>query len=94
MGISKEQLAAIIGGKARDLCSQQGEAVINEARRLNRDAGYYDEDPANYDGDADYYDSMYTSEVEAPTRRKKVGELYGSNRKVQRILQRNKNKNR
>lgn len=74
MGISKEQLAAIIGGKARDLCSPQGDAMINEARRLNRDAGYVDEDPANYDGDADYYDSMYTSEVEAPTRRRKVGD--------------------
>lgn len=74
MGISKEQLAAIIGGKARELCSPQGDAMINEARRLNMDAGYVDEDPANYDGDANYFDSLYTSEVEAPSKRRKTSD--------------------
>lgn len=66
MGVSKEQLAAIIGGKARELCSPQGESMINEAARINRGEQYLDEDPANYDGDAAYFDSLFSNEVEAP----------------------------
>ena len=73
MGVSKEQLAAIIGGKARELCSPQGETKINEAARINRGEGYLDEDPANYDGDAAYFDSLFSNEVEAPQPRMRNG---------------------
>lgn len=66
MGVSREQLAAIIGGKARELCSPEGDSMINEAARINRGEGYLDEDPSNYDGDAAYFDSLFTNEVEAP----------------------------
>ena len=75
MGLSHEQLAAIIGGKARELCSPEGESMINEAARINRGNNYYDEDPSNYDGDAAYFDSLYTSEAEPPRRRTNSGDI-------------------
>lgn len=63
MGISKEQLQAIIGGKARDLCSPQADSMLNEVQRINNQGGFVDDDPSNYDGDADYFDSLYTNSV-------------------------------
>lgn len=61
MGVSREQLQAIIGGKARELCSPSADSMLNEVQQLNRNNGYLDDDPSNYDGDAEYFDSLYSS---------------------------------
>lgn len=59
MAINKEKLASIISGRARELCSVQGDKKISgfQGSRNN-----YDPDPNSF-GDADYYDKMYLSEA-------------------------------
>lgn len=62
MPVSKEQLAKIIGGKARELCSPEGDRMISEARG-SRGGGGYDQNPNEYD-DYEQYDRMYLNEDE------------------------------
>lgn len=62
MPVTKEQLAKIIGGKARDLCSPEGDKMISEARGANRQGGgVYDPNPNDYD-DYEDFDRMYLNE--------------------------------
>lgn len=62
MPVTKEQLAAIIGGRAREMCSVQNDKKLNEmAGRVNIDSGYFDDpDPYTYNdgGAADKFDAM------------------------------------
>ena len=58
MGVSKEQLAKIIAGRSRELCSVEGDRLIDEAKN-RRSSDYYDPDPSSYN-DAEYFDSLYT----------------------------------
>lgn len=60
MPVSKEQLAAIIGGKARELCKPENSSA---RPRTNLNEGY-DVDPSYYDADAEKFDAMYSSECE------------------------------
>lgn len=62
MPVSKEQLAKIIGGKARELCSPEGDRLISEARS-SRNGNMYDPNPNDYD-DYEQFDSMYLNEDE------------------------------
>ena len=58
MPISKSQLEQILNGKARKLCSPEGDSMVNEmAGRVNTQS--YDPDPSSYDMDSDEFDSMY-----------------------------------
>jgi hypothetical protein len=59
MSINKEKLAAIISGKARDLCSPQGDRLINEYSGNRKNL--IDPNPDSFD-DSSYFDSMYLSE--------------------------------
>lgn len=59
MSINKEKLAAIISGKARDLCSPQGDRLINEYSSNRKNL--IDPNPDSFD-DSSYFDSMYLSE--------------------------------
>lgn len=62
MSISKEQLQAIIGGKARQMCSPENDRKYNELAgrfSINENGN---PDPSEYDCDADEFDSMYLSE--------------------------------
>lgn len=61
MPVSKEQLAKIIGGKARELCSPEGDRMISEARNSRNGGGGYDPNPNEYD-DYEQYDRMYLNE--------------------------------
>ena len=63
MAISQEQLAAIIGGRARQLCAPENERLIESYTSRNK-AALNDPDPSYYDDDADAYDSMYMSTEE------------------------------
>jgi hypothetical protein len=60
MAISQEQLAAIIGGRARQLCSPENDKLIESYKRSNNNLN--DPDPSYYDSDAAEYDNMYLSE--------------------------------
>lgn len=62
MGATKEQLLAkILSGKARELCSPNGDRKINEAVS-NRNSNYnYDPDPNEYN-DYEEFDDMYLNE--------------------------------
>lgn len=60
MAISQEQLAAIIGGRARQLCSPENGKLIESYTRNN--SNFNDPDPSYYDSDAAEYDNMYLSE--------------------------------
>lgn len=60
MAISQEQLAAIIGGRARQLCSPENDKLIESYTRNN--SNFNDPDPSYYDSDAAEYDNMYLSE--------------------------------
>jgi hypothetical protein len=59
MSINKEKLAAIISGKARNLCSPQGDRLINEYSSNRKNL--IDPNPDSFD-DSSYFDSMYLSE--------------------------------
>ena len=62
MPVSKEQLAKIIGGKARELCSPEGDRLISEAHN-SRSGNGYDPNPNDYD-DYEQFDRMYLNEDE------------------------------
>ena len=57
MPISKQQLEKILNGKARQLCSPEGDDMVNEM--TGRRGGSYNPDPSSYDMDADDFDAMY-----------------------------------
>lgn len=57
MAINKEKLAEIINGKARELCSESGNRLIDKKRNNN-----FDPDPNSY-SDYEIYDRMYLSEA-------------------------------
>ena len=61
MAVSKQQLAQIIG-KARDLCSPEGDRLV-ESYRGQGNSGNNDPDPSQYD-DYSQYDSMHFSEID------------------------------
>ena len=62
MPVSKEQVAKIIGGKARELCSPEGDRMISEAHS-SRNGNGYDPNPNDYD-DYEQFDRMYLNEDE------------------------------
>lgn len=55
MAISKEQLAKIIGGPAKELCNRQLSETTTRKNTSNPS-------PSDYDSDADYFDSLYLSD--------------------------------
>ena len=56
MAINKERLASIISGRARELCSMNGDKLINEKKKSQ-----YDPNPDSYN-DSEFFDKMYLSE--------------------------------
>lgn len=62
MAISKEQLAAIISGRAKHLCNPEGDRMV-ESRMKHSAVNLDNPDPSAYDSDADVFDSMYTSSL-------------------------------
>lgn len=62
MAISKEQLAAIISGKAKHLCNPEGDRMV-ESRMKHSTGGFDNPDPSLYDSDADAFDSMYSASL-------------------------------
>ena len=61
MAISKEQLAAIISGRAKELCNSEFDRMVESKTsrgKLNNPS------PSDYDDDAGMYDSMYINEEE------------------------------
>lgn len=58
MPINKEKLASIISGRARELCSVNGDKLISESKKRNQE---YDPNPDSYN-DSEYYDKMFLSE--------------------------------
>jgi uncharacterized GH25 family protein len=64
MAISKEQLASIINGKAKQLCNPEGDRIV-EGYARNTGIGLNDPNPSSYDYDADAFDKMYLSESES-----------------------------
>ena len=61
MAISKEQLSAIIGGRAKDLCNPNFDKMVESKKSHNN--GVHPS-TSDYDYDADKYDKMYLSEDE------------------------------
>lgn len=62
MGVSKQELLSkILSGKARDLCSPEGDRLISEARNQNRGVNGYNPNPNEYN-DYQEFDSMYLNE--------------------------------
>lgn len=57
MAISQQQLASIISGKARMLCSEAGDRAVQQ--HLSNKNNSFDPDPSSYDDDAQEFDSMY-----------------------------------
>ena len=65
MAISKEQLASIISGKARQLCGPEGDRLVESySGKQNMRGNFNDPDPASYDDDALEFDNMYLSSLE------------------------------
>lgn len=65
MAISKEQLASIISGKARQLCGPDGDRLVESySGKQGIRGNFNDPDPASYDDDALEFDSMYLSSIE------------------------------
>jgi hypothetical protein len=62
MAISKEQLAAIISGRAKHLCNPEGDRMV-ESRMRHSSANLDNPDPSMYDSDADAFDAMFTSSI-------------------------------
>lgn len=61
MAISKEQLSAIISGRAKDLCNPNFDKMVESKKSHNNGAH---PSTSDYDYDADKYDKMYLSEDE------------------------------
>lgn len=59
MAISQQQLASIISGKARMLCSEAGDRAVQQ--HLSNKNNGFDPDPSSYDDDgfSQEFDSMY-----------------------------------
>lgn len=57
-----EQLSKIIEGRAKYLCSPEGEKLINRKSRGANGAALNDPDPADYTADANKWDRLYLSE--------------------------------
>ena len=57
MAISKEQLSAIIGGRAKDLCSPTFDKMVESRTSFHNGAN--NPSTSEYDHDADMYDRMY-----------------------------------
>ena len=60
MGINKEKLASIISGRARALCSVNGDKLVSE-KISNKNTTNYDPDPSSFT-DYEQYDKLYLSE--------------------------------
>jgi hypothetical protein len=65
MGISKEQLASIITGRAKNLCNPEGDRLV-EGYTQGGNRGGYDPDPSSFNDDADRFDRMYLSSYDEP----------------------------
>lgn len=84
MPVSKEQLAAIIGGHARELCSPQTDRVLDSyAGRARMDEGY-DPDPCGYDdgGAAERYEAMLGFGSSTPSRDMSYSQSSASNSRM------------
>ena len=66
MGVSKQELLKILNGKARDLCSPQGDRMISEKQSPNKFDSNYNPNPDDY-GDYEEFDRMYLNEDEENT---------------------------
>lgn len=66
MAVDRKKLEAIIGGRARTMCSPEYDRKLNEyAGRTNNMGGVaYNPDPSYYDADADKFDAMYSATFE------------------------------
>ena len=66
MAVDRKKLEAIIGGRARAMCSPEYDRKLNEfAGRTNTAGGAaYDPNPSYYDYDADKFDAMYSATFE------------------------------
>jgi hypothetical protein len=64
MAISQQQLAAIIGGKARQLCSPENEKLIEGYTSRGKVTDLNNPDPSEYDSDAAEFDRMYLSSTD------------------------------
>lgn len=62
MAISKDQLAAIITGKARHLCNPEGDKMV-ESKMTHTKKDLDNPDPSMYDKDAIMFDSMYSASL-------------------------------
>lgn len=62
MAISKEQLAAIISGRAKHLCNPEGDRLV-ESRMKHSATDLDNPDPSLYSSDADAFDSMYSASL-------------------------------
>lgn len=83
MAISKEQLAAIISGRAKHLCNPEGDRMV-ESRMKHSAVNLDNPDPSAYDSDANAFDSMYTSSLseERKSGDMKYNEISASNSKL------------
>lgn len=57
-----EQLSKIIEGRAKFLCSPEGERMIDKKGRRTNGAAMNDPDPSDYVSDANEWDNLYLSE--------------------------------
>ena len=65
MAISKEQLASIISGRAAQLCSPEGNKLIeSHTGKQSMHGDFNNPDPSSYDDDAYAFDSMYLSTLD------------------------------
>lgn len=62
MAISKEKLAAIINGTAKQLCSPEGDMLIEQSKN-SLSGDYYNPSPTEFDYDAQQYDSLFYGEM-------------------------------
>lgn len=63
MGVTKEQLASIISGRAKHLCNPSADKLIESFTR-NSDGGINNPNPSDYDYDAESFDRMYLSTLD------------------------------
>lgn len=61
MGVDRKKLEAIIGGRARAMCTPEFDKTLNEYAGKSNLGHNYDPDPAMYDADGDMFDRMYSS---------------------------------
>lgn len=67
MAITKEQLASIITGRAKNLCNPEGDRLVEGYSNRGGNMGGYDPNPSSYDNDADDFDRMYLSSYDEPS---------------------------